>query len=309
MPVGEPDRGQNTATPLNIAYRVGRVAPYISGRWLDFGCAEGGYSQALLDHGADEVIGVDVEADRIEAAKARGILSASFQAFDGSRLDFENNLFDGAFVNEVLEHVTDEQTSLREILRVLKPGGHLALISPNRWFPIEGHIVNIGSRSFGPAPLIPWLPEPITRKWTKARNYWPSQLADHVRQAGFAVLDMGFIWPVLEQYPWLPPKAVAFYQRHFRQWDDIPGLRRFGLSTLVIGVKPARLPSTRNSPRISGRWHSSTISAVHSRDSDGEQFHRCDDRLTAEFSRPRPVFFAVSRPRKVVLHRQEQYSL
>lgn len=35
MPVEEPDRGHSTATPLNVSYRVGRIAPYLSGRWLD----------------------------------------------------------------------------------------------------------------------------------------------------------------------------------------------------------------------------------------------------------------------------------
>ena len=42
-------------------------------------------------------------------------------------------------MNEMFEHVADERWALAEILRVLKPGGILVLISPNRWFPIEGH--------------------------------------------------------------------------------------------------------------------------------------------------------------------------
>lgn len=239
MPVEEPDRGHSTATPLNVSYRVGRIAPYLSGRWLDYGCAEGGYSAALLDGGATEVVGVDVEEDRIGEAVRRGIPNATFQAFEGSCLTFEDASFDGAFVNEVLEHVADEQTSLREIRRVLRPGGYLALISPNRWFPVEGHWVNIGRLGFGPAPLIPWLPERLTRSWTRARNYWPRQLVRQVRAAGFAVLEIGFIWPVLEQYPWLPARAVPVYQRYVDRLDDVPGLRRFGLSTLVVGVKPA----------------------------------------------------------------------
>jgi hypothetical protein len=60
-----------------------------------------------------------------------------------------------------------------------------------------------------------------------------------MRSAGFTIKETGFIWPVLEEYPWLPAKGVAWYQRHFRTWDQVPGLRRFGISTMVVGVKPA----------------------------------------------------------------------
>lgn len=240
MPVGHPRPGRNTATPTNVSYRVGRIAPYLSGRWLDFGCAEGGYVAALLRNGAATVVGVDVAEDRIKEAIACRIPNACFQAFNGARLDFANDSFDGAFVNEVLEHVADEQESLREIHRVLRPGGRLIVISPNRWFPIEGHDVSIGNLSFGPAPLIPWLPEPLTRNWTTARNYWPRQLVRHVRDAGFTVLKVGFIWPVFERYPWLPERVIVSYRKWINQLSNTPGIRRFGLSTLVIAIKPQR---------------------------------------------------------------------
>jgi SAM-dependent methyltransferase len=238
MPVSEPDRGRNTATPRNVTYRVGRIAPYLSGKWLDYGCAEGGYTEELLRRGAQEIVGVDVEKDRVAAATAKNLPGARFEAFDGDSLPLEDDEFDGAFVNEVIEHVRDEQTSLLDIRRVLKPGGRIVVISPNRWFPVEGHMVNIGRRSFGPAPLIPWLPERLTRRWTEARNYWPRQLIGHVRDAGFAIAETGFIWPVFEQYPWLPTRMAEAYVSRMERLDDLPGIRRFGLSTLIVGVKP-----------------------------------------------------------------------
>jgi SAM-dependent methyltransferase len=239
MPIGTPTPGAATATPRNVEYRISRVAKYLSGRWLDYGCAEGGYARALLANGADQVVGVDVLEDRVADARQAGIPNTVFEAFDGFRLSFADCSFDGAFVNEVYEHVADEQTALKELFRVLRPGGYLVLISPNRWFPIEGHAVRLmGKSSSKPMVGIPWLPERLTRPFTEARNYWPRQLTRHIADTGFAILEVGFIWPVMEQYPWLPPRIMKIYQSHFRRWDRTIGLRRFGVSTMVVGVKP-----------------------------------------------------------------------
>jgi SAM-dependent methyltransferase len=248
MVTGEPERGIPTATPLNVTYRVDRIAKYLSGHWLDFGCADGGYDQEMLARGLEAVSGVDVEESRILEAKRRNLPNAQYTAFDGHTLPFADSTFDGTLMNEVFEHVADERRALAQIFRVLRPGGTLVLISPNRWFPIEGHAINIGSKTIGPAPLIPWLPERVTRKWTTARNYWPGELERHVREAGFAINDTSFIWPVLETYPWLPRRGIALYQNNFRKWDHVPVLRRFGLSTMVVGVKPA------HSGGYSGGW-------------------------------------------------------
>jgi SAM-dependent methyltransferase len=235
-------RGCSTASGINASYRIGRIREHVSGRWLDYGCADGGYAEQLLLAGAQEVLGVDVEKDRIAEAQARKLPNALFSYCPaGSRLPFDDDTFDGAFVNEVMEHVDDEQESLAEILRVLRPGGRLVVISPNRWFPFEGHTVNIGSRQVNPVPLVPWLPSRWTSKYVMARNYWPRQLVGHVRQAGFAIADVGFIWPVLEVYPWLPKGFIPAYQRNITRFDQMRGLRRFGVSTLIVAVKPSPL--------------------------------------------------------------------
>lgn len=239
MVVGEPERGSSTASPTNVAYRIDRLAHRISGQWLDFGCADGGYDEEILARGAEQVYGVDVEADRIASAKLRALPNARYYTFDGRTLPFPDEQFDGVFMNEVFEHVADEGQALGEARRVLKPGGCLALISPNRWFPFEGHGARIFSHRIGyPTPLIPWLPTRLTRSWTNARNYWPGELVGHVRSAGFTIDELGFIWPVFESYPWLPPRALTHYQRHFRSWDHKPVIRRLGVSTMVIGIKP-----------------------------------------------------------------------
>ncbi len=230
-----PEPGKSTAMPLNVSYRVGRIADVVRGRWLDLGCADGGYTAELLRQGAAEVIGVDAEEDRIGQAAARNLPHASFQVAQSENLPFPDEYFNGVFMNEVFEHVTDEKGTMREVARILAPGGRLVLISPNRWFPFEGHGMRSSFFKTGnPVPLLPWLPQSLASRWMTARNYWPSQLADHVQAAGLTVESRGFIWPVLEMYPWLPRSLRDVYQDHIRFFDQTPGLRRFGVSTLVI---------------------------------------------------------------------------
>lgn len=230
-----PEPGLSTAQPLNVSYRIGRIAGLLSGRWLDLGCADGGYATELLRRGAAEVIGVDAEEDRIAAARAREMPRASFEVALAEELPFPDGHFDGVFMNEVFEHVGDEAATLAEVARVLRPGGLLVLISPNRWFPFEGHGMRTSLWTTGsPVPLLPWLPHRLASRWMRARNYWPGQLAASVARAGLTVESRQFIWPVLEKYPWLPAGLRARYQQHIAAFDHTPGVRRFGVSTMVI---------------------------------------------------------------------------
>lgn len=64
-------------------------------------------------------------------------------------------------------------------------------------------------------------------------NYWPRQLVDHVKTAGLTVESCEFILPVLEVYLWLPKNFRETYQAHIRFFDRTPGLRRFGVSTML----------------------------------------------------------------------------
>lgn len=58
---------------------------------------------------------------------------------DAHNLDFQDNTFDVVTMISVIEHVKYPEQSLKEAIRVLKPGGELVLQIPNKWFPIEPH--------------------------------------------------------------------------------------------------------------------------------------------------------------------------
>lgn len=100
-------------------------------RLLDFGCGPGTITVGLAAavH-PGEVHGVDMEESQIEmaraAAAAGGHDNITFHVGNVYELPFEDDYFDAAHCHAVLMHVPDTQAALREVKRVLKPGGILA---------------------------------------------------------------------------------------------------------------------------------------------------------------------------------------
>lgn len=212
--VGRFHPGASTARRVNVSYRLGKLQKLgiLHGLWLDCGCAEGGYASAMIERGAAHITGIDMDWERVRQAHRRSLLMpAEFCCAMSESLPFASEIFDGVFLNEVLEHVVDEMQTLREIYRVLKNAGILALISPNRWFPFEGHGMRIIGREIHfPIPFLSWVPKFISRQHLIARNYWPGELSSLVQKAGFVLCALDTVFPVLEFYPWLP----SFIIRH-----------------------------------------------------------------------------------------------
>ncbi len=97
-------------------------------RILDAGCGPGLYAQELVARGAT-VDGFDVSPAMVELARRRVGSGATFRvhALD-ARLDWlDGGTVDGALLALVIHHVDDRVGALREIHRVLRPGGFLVV--------------------------------------------------------------------------------------------------------------------------------------------------------------------------------------
>jgi ubiquinone/menaquinone biosynthesis C-methylase UbiE len=82
-----------------------------------------------------KVVGVDFVASQVEGARAnaerKGTANVEFQISDCYSLPFEKSAFDRAFSHALMEHLADPSRALREIHRVLKPGGVIGVCSPD----------------------------------------------------------------------------------------------------------------------------------------------------------------------------------
>jgi ubiquinone/menaquinone biosynthesis C-methylase UbiE len=235
--------GGSTAAGGVVDYRLDKVACVIDivGCWLDCGCCDGEYTVALRARGAQLAIGLDIDEKRVAGARDRWSERAGveFVAGEAEALPFQDQTFDGVLLNEVLEHVSDQDQTLAQLWRVLTPGGVLALFSPNRWFPFEGHGMIVGSRNFpSPVPLLPWLPRSISLPLMKARNYWPYELRRLLVHANFEIVHVGFAFPLFGHYPWLPRWTIERYLSALPRIERLPLVRRVGVSTFLLARRP-----------------------------------------------------------------------
>ena len=99
---------------------------------LDCGCATGSITVGLAEAvNPGQVTGIDISEIEIERAKARAadaeMTNIAFAVGDIYRLDFADNSFDAVFSHNVLEHTNEPNKALREMYRVLKPGGIIGI--------------------------------------------------------------------------------------------------------------------------------------------------------------------------------------
>ena len=113
-------------------------------RVLDMGCGAGRHAFEMYRRGAD-VIAFDQDADELAkvgelfaAMRAEGEVpdsgDADIKEGDALALPFADGEFDRVVAAEVLEHIPADIQAIDELVRVLRPGGTLAVSVP-RWFP------------------------------------------------------------------------------------------------------------------------------------------------------------------------------
>lgn len=109
-----------------------KIASKIKGDCLlDIGCGDGTFT-VLLKQAAEagKIFGVEIAEEAVAKAKEKGI-RATILDIDTNDLPFEDNYFDMIYCGELIEHLFNPDHLLKEIHRVLKPGGKCIISTPN----------------------------------------------------------------------------------------------------------------------------------------------------------------------------------
>jgi len=99
---------------------------------LDVGCGTGFGTEGLLAH-TDDVVGVDQSPHQLSKARERLVIDeeVTFTMGDAERLPFRTDSFDAAWSSGSIEYWPNPVTGLREMRRVVKPGGTVVVVGPN----------------------------------------------------------------------------------------------------------------------------------------------------------------------------------
>jgi 2-polyprenyl-3-methyl-5-hydroxy-6-metoxy-1,4-benzoquinol methylase len=188
-------------------------------RLLDVGCGDGALICAAAARGA-MVAGVDADPAMLAAARlrmARAGLEATLREGRVEGLPFPDASFDVVASVTVLCFVGDAERGVREMARVLRPGGRLVIGELGRW-----------SAWAALRRMRGWLG---STTWRAARFRTPGELRTLVQQAGLSVTAIqGAVY-----YP--PANWLAHLLAPLDPW--LGRLTRFGAAFIVVGaVKP-----------------------------------------------------------------------
>ena len=101
---------------------------------FDMGCGTGHVLGFLKERGCISLCGGDISQVAINKAK-KNYKGINFEVIEAEgKLPYKRNSFDLVFLVEVLEHVIDTEEMLKEVKRVLKPGGYLLVTTTEIYF-------------------------------------------------------------------------------------------------------------------------------------------------------------------------------
>lgn len=167
------------------------VADLEGARVLEVGTGSGAIAASLAEAVGPlgRVEAIDVVDERVVKEGVR------FTRVEGTEVPFEDASFDVVISNHVIEHVGDRDEQLRhlrELCRVLRPGGWAYLAMPNRWRLVEPHFK---------LPLLSWLPARLRSQYVRLAGRGERydcdpmsrrQLRALVSEAGFEEHDRTF---------------------------------------------------------------------------------------------------------------------
>jgi 2-polyprenyl-3-methyl-5-hydroxy-6-metoxy-1,4-benzoquinol methylase len=196
-------------------------------RVLEIGCGRGELACRIssVENGPRQFVAADFSQSALRLGRSRADRTAipqpSWLVASIQDVAVSGSVFDTVISCETVEHLADPQRALREIQRVLRPGGRLLLTTPNYLGPLglyRGYLRVRGRRyTEGGQPICRLTSLPRTLLW--------------VWRAGLRVIEVDAVGHYLP-WPGQPPRELAGL-------DDLRPLRWFALHSLVVAERPS----------------------------------------------------------------------
>lgn len=188
---------------------------------LELGCGTGYFTRELARSGAD-IVAIDVSPELLEIAEADcPAENVRYEAQNASALTYPNDVFDSVVGSSILHHLEINE-ALREIYRVLKPGGTIYFTEPNMLNPQIAVQKNV-----------PWVKRKLGDSPDETAFFrWP--LRRLLDQAGFRDVR-------IDPFDFLHPKTPGFLVHRLnglgRFLENMPLISEFAGSLYVRAIK------------------------------------------------------------------------
>jgi ubiquinone/menaquinone biosynthesis C-methylase UbiE len=182
--------------------------PWPRAHLVDVGCGNGAQTLEFVGH-FDRLTGVDISEDFLadfhREIGGRGLDNrvGTVVSRDGV-IPLEDGSADCVMCYTVLEHVPDQLATLREMHRLLRPGGRLVLTVPNRWWVFETHGADLPVLPWNRVPLVSWWPKKLHDRYARARIYRKREIRSLVTEAGFTVEAVFNLTAPMDMITWRP---------------------------------------------------------------------------------------------------------
>ena len=187
---------------------------------MDLGCGTGFNITYLHDLGYENITGVDFSSDALAYCSARNL--TKLICGDANHLPFHATSYEVILALDIIEHLEDDEKTLRDIFRVLKPGGSLII--------------------FVPAYKFLWsFQDEISHH---VRRYTAHELRSKALTVGFEIQKITyantFLFPVI----WAGRLVLKIFRRFFRITSESQ-MNPSQLNTLLYKIFRAELPLLR----------------------------------------------------------------
>jgi ubiquinone/menaquinone biosynthesis C-methylase UbiE len=214
---------------------------------LDLGCGTGDHSREVASRvGPDGgVVGVDFSRNMIAEATRRQASSpvpATFEQGDAQKLRFATGTFDACRTERMLCHVPDCEAALREMVRVVRPGGRIGVIDVDT----AGVMIDSADRAITSAFAAsmtdtiqnPWIGRTLRRRMAEV-GLVDVVVAPRVVEVGYGAIEpMIDAHIVLIQEAGLDAAAVEAWKREL-EYANLAGTFFMGMTMfLATGRKP-----------------------------------------------------------------------
>jgi SAM-dependent methyltransferase len=254
------------ATVLWRVYEIEAVQRHVrfGGQVLDLGCGDGSLSRVVFEtsDGLGGVVGVEPDQHDATQARQSGVY-ARVHNTTGDSVPEGDGRFDVVFSNSTLEHIPEIEPVLREVGRLLRPGGRFVFTVPSEQFHSclkGGALPAVLARLHGET-----IPQTIDRRLQHKRYWSPAQWSGALGPHGMVVR---------ETHRYFPRRAVQDWQT-LSSWTGGIAYELFGRRDQTRAVqRRLRLPAVESlipSPLRARILHQMVGSGLSAQDAAGGQ--------------------------------------